>query len=495
MRILLINPVESELQGYQSTGSFIPQLGLQVLARLTPKEHSVDIIDEIFNTDQTENLLTARRYDLVGITAYTCQASRAYHLASICRSRNLPTIMGGPHAWAVPDEAAQHFDSVVIGEADTIWPKIIADAAEGKLQPRYQGCLAELTDQLGAAAQHLQPINGRYDVSCIQTSRGCPVGCKYCSVTAFNGAKIRRRPIGEIIEEWNTTTSKFIFVVDDNFFGLSKNHTDWAKELLRAIIKHGKKRLWFSQTTINMGNDIEATRLAYKAGCRGMLVGLESFNPKNLKACHKQINYNCIDEYRTLVDGFHRGGLAVFGAFIVGVHEDTPDTVADTIFQANKIGVDIIQITNLTPLPGTGLFNEYIAGNRIFANNFPQDWKRFSFIETVYHPQSMTARQLDESIYELRHAAANRSWVWKRSLKSLIKTRSISTALFVHNINSAFVRLAKAIAPRDAKNFGFTPSLNHRTQKIHQAMTLRMAAQSISELPPEKSAVNKQTTS
>ena len=473
MRIALVNPVEAGVWGYQNTGSYIPQLGLQVLAARTPGEHTVEIIDEIFGQDQTDGLLRPEHYDLVGITAYTSQATRAYELAGLCRARAMACVMGGPHAWAMPEEALGHFDSVVVGEADAIWAGIVADAAAGKLQGRYDGSLPDLGQGYGGATQSLQPVNGRYDVASIQTSRGCPVGCKYCSVTRFNGGKIRRRPIPEIIEEWNQTADKFLFVVDDNFFGLSAEHADWSKELLRQLIKHGKKRYWFSQTTINMGDDAEAVKLAHKAGCVGMLVGLESFSAQNLKDCRKGINRKNIDRYEELVAGFHRGGVAVFGAFIVGTDADGPDTVADTLAEAVRIGVDIIQITNLTPLPGTKLFDEYMAEGRIFATDYPEDWKRFRFVETVYHPRGMTARELDESIYELRREAGRGSWVWKRTLKSLLRTRSLSTAGFVHGMNRKFAGLARAIAPHDAERFSFVPRHNARTAKIRRAMAFR----------------------
>jgi len=471
MRIALINPVEAHLHGYQSNGSYIPQLGLQVLAQQTPAEHSIDIIDEIFGRHRTLELLHPSRYDLVGITAYTCQATRAYELANHCRSLGLPTIMGGPHASAMPDEAQGYVDSVVMGEADEIWPRIIADAAAGKLSNLYSGELADLSRGFGAAAQHLQPVNGRYDVGSIQTSRGCPVGCEYCSVTSFNGAKIRRRPIPDIVAEWNSTMKKFVFVVDDNFFGVTSTHAAWAKDLLLHLIKYGQKRLWFSQTTINMGDDQEAVKLAYQAGCRGMLVGLESFNPKNLQDYHKGINCRNLSRYRELVDGFHAGGLAVFGAFVVGADQDNQDTVADTLLQAVQLGIDIVQITNLTPLPGTKLYDRFVSEGRILATSYPHDWKRFSFLETIYRPRGMTSRQLDEAIYELRHAAATHSWVWKRTLRTMLETRSVSTACFVHAINRKFVNLARAITVADDNPGKFCPKINPRTQKIKHAMT------------------------
>jgi radical SAM superfamily enzyme YgiQ (UPF0313 family) len=469
MRIALVNPVARRTEGYHTIGTAIPHLGLQVLARLAPPEHQVEIIDETFGRSRTAELLSAGRYDLVGVTAFSSGATRAYELAELCRTGGLPCILGGPHASAVPDEAARYFDSVAVGECDEVWPQILADAAAGRLQKRYQGRWSELGNGLGAANQSIQPINGRYDVGCIQTSRGCPVGCDFCSVTRFNGSQIRHRPIDEIVEEWNATTRKFLFVVDDNFFGVGRADGDWAKALLRALIARGKRRLWFSQTTVNMGSDREALRLAYRAGCRGMLVGFETFNPLNLKQYHKGLNAKLLDDYRRLVDGFHAAGVAVFGAFIVGGDDDTEDTVSDTVLSAVQIGVDIIQLTNLTPLPGTKLYERYLAEGRIFATDYPTDWERYTFVETVYNPARVTAKRLDETICELRHSAATEKWVWKRTLRSLLATRSISTALFVHGMNKGWERLAKIQAPRDIKRFGL-PAPGARSEKIRRSL-------------------------
>ncbi len=475
MRIALISPVARRCQGYHTIGSKIPQLGLQVLARRTPQPHTVDLIDEIFGFEVTEREVRRGRYDLVGITGYSSGATRAYEIAARCRAEGIPTIMGGPHAWACPDEVARYVDSVAIGECDDIWPEILADAERGELKPRYEGRPADIAQRgIGRAAQHLQPLNGKYDVSSIQMSRGCPVGCDYCSVTKFNGPTIRRRDIDDLIEEWNQTPRRFVFVVDDNFFGVGPKHAEHAKELLRQIIKRGKKRLWFSQTTINMGEDAEGLKLAYQAGCRGMLIGFESFNPESLKDFHKGINRKNVSRYKELVDGFHRAGIPVFGAFIIGADQDTEETVADTAIQSVKLGIDTIQITNLTPLPGTKLYERWMEQKKIFATNYPEDWERYTFVETVYHPDRMTAAKLDEAIYELRYAAANTSWVWLRTLRTLWKTRSLTSALFIHGMNKGWKRIAKLQIPKDEERFGFIPHCTERTRKLRDAFTMSL---------------------
>ncbi len=495
MRIALINPIARRTQGYHTIGSKIPQLGLQVLANLVPAEHQVDLIDEIFGNECTDREIRRGKYDLVGLTSYTSGATRAYEIAAQCRAEGIPCIIGGPHASACPDEAAQHFDSVAVGECDEIFPKILADAAAGKLQKRYRGNLPDLESTgFGRARQDLQPINGQYDVSAIQTSRGCPVGCEYCSVTEFNGAPIRRRRMSDVIEEWFTTTKPFIFVVDDNFFGVGEKHAIWAKELLREIIAEGHRRspvanalrraprvrrllgfaprLWFSQTTINMGDDPEGMSLAHEAGCVGMLVGFETFNADNLKDYHKGINRKNLERYQTLVRGFQKHGVSVFGGFIIGADADDENTVAATALQAVQVGIDTIQITNLTPLPGTKMYDRYLAEGRIFATNYPQDWERYTFVETVYHPKNMSPQKLDECIYELRNLAARENWVWKRTLRTLFRTRSVTTAMFIHGMNSGWKRMAKVQAPRDEERYGVHLSESTRTSVIRKAFGL-----------------------
>ncbi len=485
MRIALVNPITRRSQGYHTIGTHIPHLGLQVLAERVPPGHSVDLIDEVFGTHDTERLLLAGHYDLVGITSYTSGATRAYEIAAVCRRRRMPVVMGGPHASACPDEVAARVDSVAIGECDEVWPGIIADAAAGRLQPRYVGGLPALDRaDLGRARQTLQPLNGRYDVAALQTSRGCPVGCEYCSVTKFNGPAIRRRSIDAIVGEWNAAPQRFVFVVDDNFFGVGPQHAAWAKDLLRALIARGRKRLWFSQTTINMGADPEGLELAYRAGCRGMLVGFETFNDRALKEYHKGINRRNLSRFQELVDGFHRAGIAVFGGFIIGSDEDTPETVADTVTMATRMGIDIIQITNLTPLPGTRTYERYKAEGRLLATDYPADWERYTFTETVYQPRRMTARELDEAIYELRWAAARQRWVTGRAFRTLIRTRSLSTALFVLGMNRGWKRMARVQAPHDAARFGFAPRPSPRLARVVGAFGLHLR----SRLRPPASA-------
>jgi radical SAM superfamily enzyme YgiQ (UPF0313 family) len=475
VRIALVNPITRLSQGYHTIGRFIPQLGLQVLANRVPAGHQVDIIDEIFGPECTAQRVRKGQYDLVAVTGYTSGASRAYEIAAQARGEGIPTIMGGPHASAMPAEAAAHFDSVAVGECDEIWPGILADAAAGRLQKNYTGGMPELVNGLGAARQDLDPINGKYQVSCIQTSRGCPVGCDFCGVTKFNGPNIRRRPIDEVVAEWNQTTKPFIFMVDDNFFGVSKAQADWAKQCLRRLAQRGnKRRLWFSQTTVNMGDDAEGLDLAYKAGCRGMLVGFETFNRENLASFHKALNRNNLERYEELVNGFHRGRIAVMGCFIIGGDADDENTAAFTLQEARRLGIDITQITNLTPLPGTKLYDTWMAEGRITATNYPADWETYTFTDTVFTPAKMSARQLDQSIFEIRSLAATQPWVWPRMIRSLILNRSLTTALFVFGMNRGWKRMARKQVARDSARFGAVQKDSDRFRRLKSAFGWRL---------------------
>jgi len=224
-----------------------------------------------------------------------------------------------------------------------------------------------------------------------------------------------------------------------------------------------------------MGEDHEGLRLAYKAGCRGMLIGFESINPETLKDYHKGVNRNSLARYKEMVDNFHRAGIPVFGAFIIGADQDDEEAVAETSLQAVKIGCDTIQITNLTPLPGTKMYERWMTEGKIFATNYPQDWERYTFVETVYNPQRMSAAKLDECIYELRHAAATTAWVWKRTLRTFLMTRSLTGALFIHGMNAGWKRMAKIQLPRDEARFGFLPHVNARTQKLRDVFRLALS--------------------
>jgi radical SAM superfamily enzyme YgiQ (UPF0313 family) len=462
MRIAFVNSVARNTAGYHTMARTFPPLGLQVLAERTPRHHQLALYDEVLGPSPLATHLQAGQVDLVALSCFTSGATRAYELAGLARAAGVPVIMGGVHASACPEEASRFVDSVAIGECDDIWPGIVADAEKGALQMIYHGGIAKLDGAAGRAAHWLTPVNGRYSMPCIQTSRGCPVGCRFCSVTKFNGPKIRRREPLEIIDEWNSIPGpvfgSLAFIVDDNFFGVSKKDAEWAKEFCRILAKKGKHRRWFSQTTLNMGDDEEGLRLAYKAGCRMMLIGFESLSSEGLQHYKKGINNKNLARYQELIDKFHKHGIGIIGAFIVGADCDDIHTPEITRTMVNVMGIDVVQMTNLTPLPGTELFDEYVREGRLVTDNYPQDWERHTFAETIFRPRKMTRYELDYHLFQVRSTGLRgKNSVFRKMLRTLWRTRSLETALIARAMNANYRRIGKFFIDRDRDRFLIAP--------------------------------------
>jgi radical SAM superfamily enzyme YgiQ (UPF0313 family) len=251
-------------------------LNLLILARLTPPEWDVTVIDENLRMPDYGSM---PRPDLVGLTAFTSQAERAYQVAARFRRLGVPVVMGGIHATMCLEEALERVDVVVTGEAEAVWPPVLEDARQGGLQRTYAGAIADM-DEVPPARHDLLPTG--YAFGSIQTTRGCPLNCSFCSVTAFNGKGFRRRPIENVIQEFNLIKEKRVLIVDDNLIGTSKEHIARAKELFQAMIDARIRKKWIAQVTINMAEDDELLRLAAKSGCFGVLIGFESLTDEGL---------------------------------------------------------------------------------------------------------------------------------------------------------------------------------------------------------------------
>jgi len=347
-------------------------LGLMVLAGLTPPDWDITIIDENVETRHYADL---PRPDLVGITAFTSQAHRAYELAAEFRDRGVPVVMGGIHATMCTDEAMQHVDCVVTGEAEGIWASVLDDARHGRLQETYAGGHVDMADV--PAARH-DLLSNDYAFGAIQTTRGCPLDCSFCSVSAFNGRRYRHRPVDHVIQELQTIKEKWVLMVDDNLIGTSRAHAERAKDLFRAMIRARLRKKWIAQVTINIADDEELLHLAAKAGCQGVFIGFESTSPEGLNEVGKKFNLLRARDFRRSVRRIHRHNILVVGSFIMGLDTDAPGIgtrIADT---ARRYGVDILNTLFLTPLPGTRLWNQMQADGRIAADNFPKDWQYYT---------------------------------------------------------------------------------------------------------------------
>jgi len=368
-------------------------LGLMLLAGMTPPEWEVTIIDENLGAPDYAEL---PRPDLVGVTAFTSQAGRAYEVAAHFRKLGVPVVMGGIHATMCLEEATLHADAVVTGEAEGVWGRLLEDARNGRLEPRYDGKLAD-PDKIPPARHDL--LSGEYAFGAIQTTRGCPLNCTFCSVTAFNGAHYRQRPVPDVVREFQSIREKHVLVVDDNLIGISPDHIARAKDLFRAMAKADLRKKWIAQATINFADDEELLKLAAKAGCRGVFVGFESPSPEGLAEIGKKFNILKGRDFRASVRRIQRHGILVVGSFIIGLDVDEPGIGEHIAEVAIGYGLDNLNVLFLTPLPGTRQWDRMKAEDRIALENFPDDWKYYTLTLPVARYKHLSARQImDEMI-------------------------------------------------------------------------------------------------
>ena len=419
-------------------------LGLTTLAALTPPEWEITIFDENVRVPDYAGL---PRPDLVGVTAFASQANRAYEVAADFRSRDVPVVMGGIHATMRPEEAMARVDSVVTGEAEAVWTQVLADVRHGSLQLQYEGSYADM-DEIPPARNDL--LTGDYAFGAIQTTRGCPLNCSFCSVTAFSGYRYRQRPIDHVVQEFSAIREKLVLVVDDNLIGTSHSHIARAKELFRAMIRAKLRKRWIAQVTINMADDEELLTLAAKAGCAGVFIGFESPTAEGLKEVGKKFNMLNGRDFAASVRRIQRHRILVAGSFIVGLDTDEPGIGRRIADAAIRYGVDALNTLFLTPLPGTRLWNEMESQRRLVANSFPEDWKYYTLTFPVARYRHLSCREIvgemetcDRSFYSVR-PILRRVWRsvrhWRRPLIALVANLSYRSNINLSRAgHSAFV--------------------------------------------------------
>ncbi|MBN1553146.1 MAG: B12-binding domain-containing radical SAM protein [Phycisphaerae bacterium] len=387
-------------------------LGLLVLAGLTPPEWDVTVIDENLDRRDYESL---PKPDLVGITAFTSQAGRAYELAEEFRRRGVPVVMGGIHATACTDEALEHVDAVVTGEAESIWAKVLNDVQRGRLQKTYTGEHLDLAE-VPVARHDLLPKG--YAFGAIQTTRGCPLNCSFCSVSSFNGTRYRHRPIANVIEEFRAIREKWILVVDDNLIGTTTAHMERAKELFRAMIQAGLRKKWICQVTINMADDDVLLSLAARAGCVGAFIGFESPTPEGLHEVGKKFNLRNSRNFRESVKRIQRHNILVVGSFIIGLDSDKPGIGLQIAATAKQYSLDIVNALFLTPLPGTRLWDQMERQDRIAANNFPADWRYY----TLNYPTARYKHLSWTQLLEEMNGCDGEFYSWRNIGRRMVET-------------------------------------------------------------------------
>jgi radical SAM superfamily enzyme YgiQ (UPF0313 family) len=424
-RLLLINPVSRYRVGLaHDAHDKLPPLCLGIIAALTPAPWKTRILDENYQT------FRHRDADLVGITAYTPNAFRAYEIARHYREKNIPVVMGGIHASMCTEEALRYVDAVVVGEAENVWSTVLADFEAGRLQKVYHGDFTEMKNQPIPRHDLQYPL---YYWRSVQTSRGCPMNCDFCSVTSFNGGHFRTRPIEEVLNELQAFhgDKRNVFFVDDNIGGINQGHRERAKELFRGIIDRKLKFNWFSQTSVDFADDPETLKLAAASGCKLLLVGFETETIEGLKSASKKNNLRKgAENYRQIISKFHKHGIGVLGTFIFGMETDHPQDISNRAKFISKLNVDCIQTSMLTPYPGTKLSRRLQEQNRLTCENFPHDWQYYNWEDIVIRHPHIASADLAKRMTDGWKLMYNPTRIRVRFLKTLYNTRSLETAIW-----------------------------------------------------------------
>lgn len=388
-----------------------PPLGLMTVAGLTPDEHNVTIIDESVEAADLDI-----QPDLIGLTAMTAAAPRAYLLADAYRARGVPVVMGGMHASALPEEALEHVDAVVVGEAEGQWPRLLDDFSRGDMRRVYRNRGFPDASSIQPARRDLIDTSHYPMKHVIQATRGCPFACSFCTVSTFFGRTLRTRPIEAVLAEAEQIDGEPITLVDDNIMG----HPEYAREFFAAWADTGKS--FWSQASTTMLQTPELITKAAEAGCKALFVGFESISQAQLEAVDKR--FNAIDKYEELVKRLHDAGIAVIGSFMFGLDGDGEDVFERTADFAEGAKIDIGQFSILTPLPGTPLYRQLEDAGRITV----RDWSRYNGSHVTFEPVGMSAEALESGF----------QWIYERfySWRSIIRRvgRRITPLVWTANV-------------------------------------------------------------
>ncbi|MDA8016744.1 MAG: cobalamin-dependent protein [Thermoanaerobaculia bacterium] len=384
LRIALISP-KGDL--YRHRGGIFKRslrympLTLPTLAALVPSELNADVrcFDEGISEVDAETLDA----DLVGMTVITGTAMRAYQLAAGLRRRGIPVVLGGPHPTLVPDDAQPHADSIVVGYAEDEWPRLLRDFVAGQMKPRY---VQAPTLDLAARAlpdRSVLPRRRYLTDHVFEATRGCIHDCDFCVVPSAWGRKPLQKPVREIVQDLRRMRSRKAIFVDLNL--ISDRH--YARELFRALIPLNLQ--WYGLATTLLGRDLELLDLVAASGCRGLLMGLESISPQNLKRSRK--GFNDPESYAGLVALLHERNIALQGCFVFGLDDDDDDVFLDTARFAVEARIDLPRFAVVTPFPGTTLFRRLEAEGRILT----RDWNLYDGQHMVFRPARLSPREVE----------------------------------------------------------------------------------------------------
>jgi radical SAM superfamily enzyme YgiQ (UPF0313 family) len=432
-KLLLINPVGRRSGFLLSRFSTFPPLGLAYVAAVTPLGWNIKLIDENFEKFEYEEA------DLVGITAFTSNINRAYEISRIYRERNVRVVLGGIHASMHPEEASEYADVVLVGEAEGIWEKVIHDFENNRLAARYDGPQVDLSRFQITPRRDL--FHSNYLWQPVQTSRGCPFDCNFCSVSKHLGKDYRQRSAREVLDELESIPGKYIAFVDDNLIGYSASAKARAVDLFRGMIDRKLQKKWWMQTSINAADDEHVIKLAAQAGCVFAFVGFETTSEDILKEMKKGVNLKIgVENYQKVVETFHKYGIGVLGSFIIGNDYESPIYYKKLANFLVRSKIDIFQISILTPLPGTKLMTQLQKENRLIYKNFPKDWEKYRLSYMVHKVAGTDATTIYWGNNYIKKRLYSFPWYQIRLLRSLFKLKILRNFFAVYKLNEAFKR-------------------------------------------------------
>jgi len=381
----------------------VPSLALPILASLSPTDVEISFTDDLLTPIDLGR--DVKDVDLVGITVLSKTALRAYHIADAYRKKGIPVVLGGIHPTALPEEAKEHADSVVVGEAEEVWPHLIEDARTGNLKPFYRQEGYTDLSRMPVPRRDILPGKGYFPVDVVQVTRGCPFRCEFCSVQNFFGEAYRCRPVSHVVDEVRRLPHRLMMFNDDNIIG----NPSYSKELLKALIP--LKKRWFSQASLTGLKNVENVELLAKSGCNALLIGFESLSKPNLIRSQKYQNDPA--EYREIIHSLHRSGIAICGSFIFGFDEDDPSVFEETVSFAIQTKLFTAIFMVLTPYPGTAFYHRVKNEGRLVQDRWwllekPEDSSPY------FLPMKMGAETLREGWKKAWKEFNSFPSIWKR---------------------------------------------------------------------------------
>jgi radical SAM superfamily enzyme YgiQ (UPF0313 family) len=380
--------LRTNMFGKQSADAMAPLI-FAIIKALTPDDITIIFCDE--NVEKIPDILDA---EVIAMTVDTFNAKRAFQLAEACRQRGQKVIMGGFHPTMLPEECLNCADTVVIGDAEDTWPRIIEDLKNQTLQRKYY---SKNDSDLSAIVYDNSVYQGkRYnDIAMVQFSRGCRFSCDFCSVHAFYKDTIRCKNPETIVSEIQKRKEKLIFFIDDNLFAEEKK----VRELCEALIPLKKK--WFCQISIDAAKNIELLKLMKQSGCLAVLIGFESLSKDNLKLMKKTANLQNVD-YSQIITNIYSCHLMIYATFVVGYDFDSGNSIRDLLKFTLKNRFFIANFNPLMPMPGTKLYQRLKEDNKLVSECWWLD-ETYKYGDALLIPKQMTEEELKQGCREARY--------------------------------------------------------------------------------------------